>query len=91
MSDSVEKLKAFITMVCREKMNIDVSGEVDHTAMIGEAFDLDSISTYELILNIEEKYQIKVQDDDIEKISKMSLLELDGYLAGAAAAGRVDA
>ncbi len=83
MSNAIQELKAYVTHVCSDKMNIEVPDKIDEKATISEAFDLDSISIYELILNLEEKFSIKVKDEDIAKIGTMTLPELHDYLIDA--------
>lgn len=83
MHDTVQELKAYIAQVCSTKMNIDVPERIDESVPVADAFDLDSISMYELILNLEEKYKIKVKDDDIAKIGTKTLAELHDYLSNA--------
>ncbi|WP_209280671.1 acyl carrier protein [Paenibacillus athensensis] len=80
--EKIQELKQFIVQVCTEKMNMDAPGEIDETAAVEAAYNLDSISMFELIVNLEEKYGLKVPDADIEKIGKMNVAELCAYLTG---------
>ncbi|MBK9991851.1 MAG: acyl carrier protein [Verrucomicrobia bacterium] len=83
IAQPIDDLSAFITTTCREKMNIEIAGDVPAGASIEQAFGLDSISTYELILALEERYKRKVADADIPKIAKMTIAELHAYFVAA--------
>lgn len=82
MLQAVEGLRNFIADVCREKMNIEVPEEIDIEGSVEVVFHLDSISMFELIVNLEEKFGVKVPDQDIERIGKMNLLQLSEYFEG---------
>ncbi|MFD2671159.1 acyl carrier protein [Marinicrinis sediminis] len=82
MNEQVIELQSYIKQVCEEKMNMEVPAETDAALPIEQAFDLDSISMFELIVNLEEKYGTRVPETDIEAIGKMNLSELVAYLEG---------
>jgi len=82
MSVILEELKLFIITVCKERMNHELPDDVDVALPVQAAFQLDSISMFELIVNLEEKYEIKIPDNDIENVGKMRLEELAQYLEG---------
>lgn len=82
MSIRLEELKLFIIAVCKERMNHELPDDVDVALPVQQAFQLDSISMFELIVNLEEKYEIKIPDNDIETVGKMPLQELVQYLEG---------
>lgn len=84
MSVRLQELKLFIIAVCKERMNHELPEDIDVTLPVQEAFQLDSISMFELIVNMEEKYVIKIPDNNIENIGKMRLEELVHYLEGQA-------
>lgn len=81
MNTTQDALHTFIVKVCQEKMNIEVPSDADLNQEIGKAYDLDSISMYELILNLEEQYGFKVADDDIAKIEGMNIEQLSQYIS----------
>lgn len=82
MTERTAALRSFIIDVCREKMNHELPQDIDESLAVQEAFQLDSISMFELIVNLEEKYERQIPDDDIESIGKMKLEELLQYLEG---------
>jgi acyl carrier protein len=85
MSEKVEALKKFVVTVCREKMNHEIlDADINLQLPVQEAFQLDSISMFELVVNFEEKYEREIPDDHIEQIGKMRLDELVHYLEGQA-------
>ncbi|MFD2670783.1 acyl carrier protein [Marinicrinis sediminis] len=78
----IEEMQQLIAQICREKMNMEVEANSDSSAPIEVVYGLDSISLFELIVNLEEKYERKVPDEDIEKIGKMNAAELLDYFEG---------
>lgn len=82
MAKQIEELRTFIVQVCKEKMNHELPQAIDDNLPLQEAFQLDSISMFELIVNFEEKYDRQIPDDDIDKIGKMKLEDLHQYLEG---------
>ncbi|MCG7408934.1 phosphopantetheine-binding protein [Paenibacillus sp. ACRRX] len=79
MIAKVDGLKNFIAGICQEKMNIAIPEVIDTEGAVETVFQLDSISMFELIVNLEDKYDTKVPDDDIERIGRMNLHELCAY------------
>ncbi|WP_028545841.1 acyl carrier protein [Paenibacillus taiwanensis] len=79
MITKVDGLKNFIASICQEKMNIAIPEVIDTEGAVETVFQLDSISMFELIVNLEDKYDTKVPDDDIERIGRMNLHELCNY------------
>ncbi len=83
--EQVEALKTYIITVCRDKMNHELPNDnIDEQLPIQEAFQLDSISLFELVVNFEDKYDREIPDDHIEQIGQMKLSELVLYLEGQA-------
>jgi acyl carrier protein len=80
MMNIAENTHAFIRKVCEERMNIELSEEIDFKDPVIKSFKLDSISIFELVVTLEEEYGIGIPDTDVDKISKMSLYELSEYL-----------
>ncbi len=81
------EVEAFIRQVCKDKMNVEVPEKVDPAEPIEQAFELDSISMFELIVNLEEAYGIRIADAEVEQVGNMNLEELAGYLEGRQASG----
>ncbi|MEY9094885.1 acyl carrier protein [Paenibacillus sp. RC84] len=78
--EAITEMKALITRICEEKMNMEVKPDVDPEEPIAQEFSLDSISLFELIVNLEEEFQFKVADDDIDKVGKMNIAELHEFI-----------
>lgn len=64
---SREQLKEDLKEVIREQLNID--DEINDDTLIKEQLGADSLDMVELIMAIEEKYEIEIADDEAEKIS----------------------
>jgi acyl carrier protein len=82
MNNQLEALHQWIREICMEKMNLPAPEQIDETLPVEKAYELDSISMFELIVNLEEKYEVKVPDADVEKVGKMNLTELLMYMEG---------
>ncbi|GIQ68873.1 acyl carrier protein [Xylanibacillus composti] len=80
-------VETFIRQVCKEKMNVEVPDRVDPSHPIEQAFELDSISMFELIVNLEEEYGIRIADAEVEQVGNMNLVELASYLERRQASG----
>ncbi|MEC0244266.1 acyl carrier protein [Paenibacillus chitinolyticus] len=78
--EAITEMKALITRICEEKMNMEVKPDVNPKEPIAQEFTLDSISLFELIVNLEEEFQFKVADDDIDKVGKMNIEELHEFI-----------
>jgi acyl carrier protein len=75
-----DELREFILAALRE-MNYDVS-EVDDDTELGPAgLDLESLALAELAGPLEDQYQQKFSDDDMETLALMTLDEFTTVLA----------
>ncbi|GLW89344.1 MULTISPECIES: acyl carrier protein [Actinokineospora] len=75
-----DQLREFVLDTLRE-MNYDVS-EVEGDTDLGPAgLDLESLALADLAVQIEDKYQIKFGDDDMEALALMTLDEFVDALA----------
>jgi len=61
IEDKVKKLIA-------EKLNVDISDVVDDASLIDD-LGADSLAIIELIMTMEEEFDIEVPDEDAEKLS----------------------
>lgn len=77
------ELQQFIENVLTEKMNAEIPETFDPRKSVEEIYSLDSLSMFELIVNLEEKYGIKVPDDELADFGTRTLEELEAYLEGA--------
>jgi len=64
MSDTFDKVKSIIA----ERLSIDESKVTDSSSFI-EDLGADSLDTVELIMQLEEAFNIQIPDEDAEKIS----------------------
>lgn len=80
--NKLEELQSFITDVCATKMNMEVPQEINAEDSVEKSFQLDSISMMELVVNLEERYDCKVPDEDLAELGLKSLPELLAYLEG---------
>jgi len=64
MSDTFNKVKAIIA----ERLSIDESKITESSSFI-EDLGADSLDTVELIMQLEEAFNIQIPDEDAEKIS----------------------
>ena len=82
MTDDV---RAF-TIEALRKMNYDVSEVTDETELGPAGLDLESLALADLAVQLEDQYQVKFDDDDMETLALMTLAEFT-----TAHAGRIDA
>ncbi|MBN2544639.1 MAG: acyl carrier protein [Spirochaetes bacterium] len=64
MSDIFDKVKSIIV----ERLNVD-EGKVTEDASFIEDLGADSLDSVELIMQLEEAFDIQIPDEDAEKIS----------------------
>lgn len=64
MSDTFNKVKAIIA----ERLSVDESKITENSSFI-EDLGADSLDTVELIMQLEEAFNIQIPDEDAEKIS----------------------
>lgn len=75
-----EELRQFTIDALRE-MNYDVSEVTDDTELGPAGLDLESLALAELAVRLEDRYQIKFSDDDMETLALMTLDEFTTALA----------
>ncbi|MBM7773707.1 acyl carrier protein [Actinokineospora baliensis] len=80
-----DQLREFVLDTLRE-MNYDVSEVTGDTDLGPAGLDLESLALADLAVQIEDKYQIKFGDDDMESLALMNLDEFVDALAGRLAA-----
>jgi acyl carrier protein len=69
-----DELRQFTLDALRE-MNYDVSAVTDETELGPAGLDLESLALAELAVRLEDRYQIKFSDDDMETLALMTLDE----------------
>ncbi|GAA2976997.1 acyl carrier protein [Actinokineospora diospyrosa] len=75
-----DQLREFVLDTLRE-MNYDVSEVTEDTDLGPAGLDLESLALADLAVQIEDKYQIKFGDDDMESLALMNLGEFVDALA----------
>ena len=72
-----------------EAMHIDTSDVTDATPMGDDGMEMESLTTAELVMHVEEEYGIKFSDDDVEGMQTMTIggfvAEVEGRMAHATA------
>lgn len=66
-----EEIKSKIKDIIVEKNDVDAS-EVTDTANFRIDLDMDSLDIVELVMTVEEEFDITITDDEAEKISNLS-------------------
>jgi acyl carrier protein len=80
MTDTTpEALRAF-TVDALRKMNYDVSEVTGDTELGPAGLDLESLALADLAVQLEDEYQIKFNDDDMETLALMTLDEFTAAL-----------
>ena len=51
---------------------LDVSGEIDNNASFIDDLGADSLDTVELVMALEEEFDLEIADEDAEKISTVN-------------------
>jgi acyl carrier protein len=83
MTDDV---RAF-TIEALRKMNYDVSDVNDDTELGPAGLDLESLALADLAVQLEDHYQVKFNDDDMETLALMTLAEFAAAMNERIAAG----
>jgi acyl carrier protein len=76
MSDTFEQVKSIIA----ERLSVDES-KITQTSSFIEDLGADSLDTVELIMQLEEAFNIQIPDEDAEKISTVgdAVKYIDGH------------
>jgi acyl carrier protein len=75
-----DELRQFTIDALRE-MNYDVSEVTGDTELGPAGLDLESLALAELAVRLEDRYQIKFSDDDMETLALMTLDEFTATLS----------
>jgi acyl carrier protein len=65
-------VRAFVVNTL-ETMNIDTSELTDDTPLGDDGLEMESLTTAELVMHVEEEYGIKFSDDDVEGMQTMTV------------------
>jgi acyl carrier protein len=70
MSEEITKIQEKVRKIIAEKLSVDV-GEVVPEAAFVDDLGADSLDLVELIMSMEEEFDIEISDDDSEKMVKV--------------------
>ena len=68
MALSREEINERVKAVLSEQLGVD-EGEITNDASFQEDLDADSLDLVELIMELEDRFGIKISDDDAQKIT----------------------
>lgn len=68
------------TIEALRNMNYDVSEVTDDTELGPAGLDLESLALADLAVQLEDHYQVKFNDDDMESLALMTLAEFTSAL-----------
>lgn len=67
-------VRAFVVNTL-ETMNLDTAGVTDDTPIGDDGLELESLTTAELVMQVEEEYGVKFTDEDVEALQTMTVGE----------------
>jgi acyl carrier protein len=70
MSEEIAKIQEKVRKIIAEKLSVDVSEVVPEAAFVDD-LGADSLDLVELIMSMEEEFDIEISDDDSEKMVKV--------------------
>ncbi|MFP4033053.1 MAG: acyl carrier protein [Desulfococcaceae bacterium] len=70
MSEEISKIQEKVRKIIAEKLSVDL-GEVVPEAAFVDDLGADSLDLVELIMSMEEEFDIEISDDDSEKMVKV--------------------
>jgi len=68
--DNIQKIQEKVKKIIAEKLSVDVSEVVPEAAFVDD-LGADSLDLVELIMSMEEEFDIEISDDDSEKMVKV--------------------
>jgi acyl carrier protein len=76
-----DEIRRFVIDSLRE-MNYDVDDDVDDDTTLGPAgVDLESLALAELAVRVEDKYGVKFDEDESERLAAMTVGEFTSHVA----------
>ncbi len=70
MSEEVQKIQEKVRKIIAEKLSVDIVDVVPEAAFVDD-LGADSLDLVELIMSMEEEFDIEISDDDSEKMVKV--------------------
>ncbi len=67
---STPDILLFVQQLVADVANIPVDSLTPHTDLLAE-LELDSLALYEIVIELEEKYDLQISDEEIDKIRTM--------------------
>ncbi|MCM1971884.1 phosphopantetheine-binding protein [Streptomyces sp. NPDC002812] len=67
-------VRAFVVNTL-ETMNLDIAGVTDDTPIGDDGLELESLTTAELVMQVEEEYGVKFSDEDVEGLQTLTIGE----------------
>ncbi|MCX4783759.1 acyl carrier protein [Streptomyces sp. NBC_01264] len=67
-------VRAFVVNTL-ETMNLDTAGVTDATPLGDDGLELESLTTAELVMQVEEEYGVKFSDEDVEALQTLTIGE----------------
>ncbi|MFD5144272.1 acyl carrier protein [Streptomyces sp. NPDC058401] len=67
-------VRAFVVNTL-ETMNLDTAGVTDETPIGDDGLELESLTTAELVMQVEEEYGVKFSDEDVEALQTLTIGE----------------
>ncbi|MGW1774641.1 acyl carrier protein [Streptomyces sp. NPDC002104] len=67
-------VRAFVVNTL-ETMNLDTTGVTDATPIGDDGLELESLTTAELVMQVEEEYGVKFSDEDVEGLQTLTIGE----------------
>ncbi|MDD9382929.1 phosphopantetheine-binding protein [Streptomyces sp. ZAF1911] len=65
-------VRAFVVNTL-ETMNLDIAGVTDDTPIGDDGLELESLTTAELVMQVEEEYGVKFSDEDVEGLQTLTI------------------
>ncbi len=83
MSENNISLKDKIKNLLVERLNLDIpASEIgDSMALFGEGLGLDSIDALELVLGIEQEFNVKIEDEEVGAEALASVDSLASFIS----------
>jgi acyl carrier protein len=70
MSEEIAKIQEKVRKIIAEKLSVDVAEVIPEAAFVDD-LGADSLDLVELIMSMEEEFDIEISDDDSEKMVKV--------------------
>jgi acyl carrier protein len=80
---SVDELKPQIKEMIVERLFLNVApGDIPDDADLMEAYGIDSVNLFEIVVGLEEQFEITMEDDDFNVETFSNVNNIAGFVAG---------